>query len=44
MPAGLIAPAAHVDLECLQPGAAQGQTVGGKLLLKKIHAKIVDAV
>jgi hypothetical protein len=44
MPAGLVALAAHVDLERLQPGAAQGQTMAGKFLLKRVHAKIVDEV
>jgi hypothetical protein len=38
MPAGLIALATQIDLERLQPGAAQGQTVAGKFLLKRIHS------
>jgi hypothetical protein len=44
MPAGLVALAAHVDLKRLQPGTAQWQTVTGKFLLKRIHAKIADEV
>jgi hypothetical protein len=38
MPAGLIALAAQIDLERLQPGAAQGQPVACKFLLKRIHS------
>jgi hypothetical protein len=44
MPAGLVALAAQIDLERLQPGAAQGQPVAGKFLLKLVHAKNVDKV
>jgi hypothetical protein len=44
MPAGLVALAAQIDLERLQPGAAQGQTMTGKFLLKLVHAIIADEV
>ena len=44
MSAGLVASAAQVDLQRLQPGAAQGQPVAGKFLLKRIHAKIAGEV
>ena len=35
--AGLIALAAHIDLECVQSGALQRQLVRVELLLKAVH-------
>ena len=39
MPAGLVALAAQVDLERLQPGAAQGQSAAGKFCSKGFMRK-----